>query len=343
MVSIKHQISVSEEQAALRRVISLLLDGIATRAVQGDRAEYESFQRNMQRIQETAGAEGPHDELLVAAGSAIQALDEYSQRTTRVIRKQGEELQNIISMLTRTVISIHAGSDRSAQRLQEIGHQLESTVDLEDVQQLKARLGDCLDNVREECLRQKTETGNVETSLRREIAASQARAGAMAQGYDIDPITGLLMQDAAKQAFQEVAGKPGKLYVVTAVVSRMQPINARFGHAVGDQVLRTFKEFFEKELNPCDRVFRWTGPALVALLERAESIENVRTELRRMLAKPIDNRMFDVGGREVLIPVSASWSVFMLIPPGINVSTQIQTFIASQGDCDCARRQPPES
>ena len=120
MVSIKRHISIGEEEAAFRGVIDLLLNGIAAQSVQGDRAEYEAFQNNMQRIQESAEAEESPDALLVIAGSAVQALEDYSQQTTSFIRRQGAELQSIISMLTRTVISIGAGSDRSVQRLQEI-------------------------------------------------------------------------------------------------------------------------------------------------------------------------------------------------------------------------------
>lgn len=336
MVSLKRHLDLNEERILLRRVISLLLNGIATRAVQGDRDEYESFQKSMRRIQESAGAEVPPDELLVIAGSAVQALEEFSQRTTRTIRKQGAELQNIISMLTRTVISISAGNDHSVERLQEISQKLAKAVELEDVQQLKVKLDDCLGHLREECLRQQNETKNIVTALQSEITRTEERAGALIQTPDVDSITGLPSQETAEATLQEMVRKPGKRYVVVAVVSRMQPINARFGHNIGNQVLRAFKEFFEAQLAPGDRLFRWSGPALIALLERAEPLETVRTEVRRMLNKSVDNKTFDIGGREVLIPISSAWSAFMLIPPAITASKQIQTFIASQGTCDYA-------
>jgi GGDEF domain-containing protein len=336
MVSIKRHLDQNETEATFRRVIALLLNGISTHAVQEDRSEYEAFQSTMQRIQEAAGADLAPDALLVVAGSAVQALEDYSQRTTRLIRKQGVELQNIISMLTRTVISIGSGSERSVGRLQEIGHQLASAVELEDVQQLKVKLGGCLDNVKEEWERQKAENSDIVTSLQKEIAQSLERAGPLGQAQDIDKVTGLSGHDTAESTFQDLVKKPGKRYIVTAVVNRMQPINARFGHEVGDQVLRTFKDFFLKQIRPEDRLFRWSGPALIGVLERSESLEAVRTEVRRMLDKPIDNKMFVVGGRQVLIPVSAAWSVFMLIPPATIASKQIQSFIASQGTHDYA-------
>jgi GGDEF domain-containing protein len=336
MVSIKRHMAQSEQETALRQVITLLLDGIATRVAQGDRNEYETFQNNMLRIKSEAEADAAPDALLVGAGSAVQALGDYAQHTTRFIRKQGAELQNIISMLTRTVISIGAGGDRSVQRLQEIGKKLESAVELEDVQILKARLGDCLDTVREECAQQKTEADELISSLHREIEVTKERATDLTQSQDLDPVTGLLVQEAAEAALQVLVKKGGRRYLVTAVINRMQPINARFGHAVGNQVLRTFKEFFEKQITPGDRLFRWNGPALVALLERTESLETVRSEVRKMLDVTINDVMFDVGGRQVLIPISAAWSVFMLIPPITTATKQIQTFIASQGGRDYA-------
>ena len=66
-----------------------------------------------------------------------------------------------------------------------------------------------------------------------------------------------------------------------AVCSRVQAVNARFGYTVGDRMLGAFAEHFKKGLSARDQLFRWQGPVLVVLLERAERIERVRTEIRQ--------------------------------------------------------------
>src|SRR6266566_1172786 len=104
----------------LLRVIRLLLQGIAMHAVEGNRQDYESFRADMQKLLTGIGETPLPSELLVATGSVLKGLEEYNQRTTRYVRMQGAELQNMIGMLTRTVAVLGAGSARSVTRLREI-------------------------------------------------------------------------------------------------------------------------------------------------------------------------------------------------------------------------------
>jgi hypothetical protein len=77
-------------------------------------------------------------------------------------------------------------------------------------------------------------------------------------------------------------------------------------------------------------MFRWPGPAIVALLASTEPFERVRARLKRFLEKPIE-RTFDINGRSVLIPLSIAWSVFALSSPLAVPNRQIHDFIAGQG------------
>lgn len=312
-----------------RRVISLLLQGISLHAVEGDKTDYDRFRDDLDRIQASVAKDSSGQELLVAAGATNQALADYGQRTTRFIRQQGAVLHNIISMLTQTMLSIGAGSESSAEHLRAIEKDLAHAVMIEDVQTLKLRLADCLKNMREEVARQKTQAQAQARQIQRHLEhARDCALDTPEVDGEIDLTTGLRTRSAAKSAFHAALQTPGRKYVVAAVVNRIQSVNRRFGYAVGDRLLKTVSDLFGGTLAKTDRLFRWRGPALVALLEREEPIDVVQTEIRRISAKRIEGAL-EIG-EGVLLPVSASWLVLPLNASAGDMAKSIENFIASQ-------------
>lgn len=324
LITLKRYLTRSEDEIGHRKVISLLLSGISEHGVCANAAEIETFRDEMQKFRETADADCSLDQLFVVAGATIQALDSCNARTARFIRRQSAEMQNMLSMLTQTIISITGENERSTEGLQKIKHDLEQTAAIEDVQTLKARLSECLKTVCDESSRQKFEAAAVLLDLQRTVQTSAT------VDPDVDPVTGLPQAAAARAVFGEALRSPGRKYIVTMVVDRLQPINARFGKAVGDQLLRVMRRHIEASvLSQGDQLFRWTGPTFVALLARQESIDQVRSGLKRRLDGKIENEV-DVGGRSALIPLSVAWSAIALIPPAANVPLYIDKFVASQ-------------
>jgi len=332
MISIKRFLSRSEDEAVLWQVVSLLVEKIGSLAVQGERSEHDAFVAGIERIREAMSADQSCDALLVMAGSVVQAMGDYNQRVSRFIRRQGSEIQTIVSMLSDTVLKMSGGNTRFAQSFQEIGDGMEKAVALEDFQGLKLRLRDCLQEFRDESLQQKAEMEGVITALQRQVEVGRNGPDL---SPDTDPATGLPRQEAAEAAMLRNLKAGTRNYVVTLVVTRMQSINARFGYQVGDQVLRTCREKVEQQLLPGDQMFRWTGPALVVLLERTEPLEIIRGQLKRILDAKIEET-FDLGSRSVMIPITMAWSAFKLISPVAIAVRQIQTFIASQSPRDFA-------
>jgi GGDEF domain-containing protein len=307
----------------------LLLQGISLHAVVGDRADYDRFRNDFERIQASLGKEASGQELLVATGAANQALADYGQRTTRFIRQQGAVLHNMISMLTQTMVSIGAGSESSAEHLQAIEKELAHAVVIEDVQTLKLRLGECLKNLREEVVRQKAQAQEQARQLQQHVEhARDCVQDPPDVDSEIDSVTGLRTRSAAKTAFHAALQTAGRKYVVAAVVNRIQSVNRHFGYAVGDQLLKKFSDLFGATLAKTDRLFRWRGPALVALLEREESIHAVQAEIRRINSKRIEG-VLEVG-EGALLPVSASWLVLALDSSAADMAKAIEKFIASQ-------------
>ncbi len=324
--SLKNYLTGLHETGTLRRIISILMQGTMLHAVEGDRADFNIFRDHLERIEAPLGKCASAHDLLIAAGAINQALADHGQRTTRFIRQQGAVLQNMISMLTQTMVVIGAGSERSAEHLQSIERELGRAEMIEDIQTLKLRLGECLKNLRQEVVYQKAQALRIQGQV---AHAQKSMDDSSDADLEIDPATGLKTRLAAKAALQEALHRPGRKYVVTAVVNGLQSINKRFGYPIGDQLLKTVSDLFGEALTDTDRLFRWHGPALVALVEREKTIDSVRAEIGRINSKRITG-VLEVGKDRLLLPVSAAWQVLALTSSAVDIAKAIEAFIASQ-------------
>jgi GGDEF domain-containing protein len=331
MISIARFISARKKPdpaAAYHRVISLLLRGLSLHVLEGDQADFAQFRADLATLENCLTPELPVAETMVIVGAALQALEDYNFRTGRFVRMQGTELQKMVAMLTETIISIGSTSEQSVHRLQDIEKHVERAQASEDIQLVKRRLGECLEVIREEALRQRSENTAMVERLRLQAETSnQTMSSAAAE--ELDAATGLPRKPQAERAIREALCSPPRYFVVIAVIGRFQAIHARFGEALGDRVLKRFKDHLQSRLAKGDRLFRWSGPALVALIERPDGLDKVRTEIRRFASAKADSA-FEVGARSVLVPISAAWSVFAAQPTAEALFKQIELFVANQ-------------
>ena len=70
-------------------------------------------------------------------------------------------------------------------------------------------------------------------------------------------------------------------------------------------------QHFAQQLSNTDQLFRWRGPAFVALLNRQAQTMAVRAEMTKMFAERLRYEV-EIGSRTVLLPLSVSWNVFQL-------------------------------
>jgi GGDEF domain-containing protein len=329
LVSIKRFLAQAEAEAAYLDVIGTLLDGVSTHALELDRSACGSFRRLIGEIRAGMNAEASFETLRAKSGSAVEAIGEYARETARLVHGQGAEMRNMIAMLATTVVDIGGVGGRAVSRLQTIGDELERTVAVQDVAVLKTRLQACLGDIRQAAKQQKDESTRMVQSLRREISRKQ-EAGPI---IGLDLITDLPGEAVAQAQFQSALRSGDRHHVAVFVLRSVQRINLRFGRSTGDQVVRALKGYLAEQLSPADHMFRWPGPALVALLAGNDPVERVSARLKRILDRPVE-RSFDVDGQSVRIPLSVAWSLFSLTPSVENLNRQIHDFVASQGVLD---------
>lgn len=223
----------------------------------------------------------------------------------------------MVGMLTDTVSECTAASERSKQRLQGIEHRLEKASAIEDIRLLKLQLAECLESLRTESEEQrKAWAGQMEAlaaglhSARRALTTEEPGEGERA-AKPLDALTGLPRRQEAMAALAEVMAEPQRQYAAVFVVDRVESANTRYGFGVGDQMLLAWQQLLHSWFGDGARVFRWSGPAFLMLIEREAPVHQVRSEIAQRCANR-QEKMFQVGNRAVLLVIAAAHMVVPL-------------------------------
>ena len=329
MISIKRYLTEYSKLSAEKgypRILCLVLEGLARSAIEGDPSELEQFAGSISTLTESLREAGGVAEAFLIAEAALAALADYNQRTRVFLHQPRLELQNMIAMLTETITSMASGCETSVRRLQNVEQKIERARDIGDVQQLKGQLLECLEQVRAETEQQqkvRATTGQIQAEL------ESSRQRMVSATKELDPITGLPAAAEANEALRLCLKQDRRFYAAAFVVQRIQSINMRFGYDLGDQVLKAFRDHLRLSLSESDRLFRYRGPTIIALIDRAQPVERVRVEMKR-IGENSKGRTFEINGREVIIAINANWTVVPVEDSELSVRAQIDTFIASQ-------------
>lgn len=312
------------DEETLRRFIALLLTAIENHTVEGDEADYQQFRAAIRELSLQFSPETSGEALLVMAGRLNATCKEYADRTRRFIRAHSVELQQIVSMLTAALTNSIEASEVSTARLVTIEKQIESAAVIEDVRMLRLKLAQCLESIQEEVVHRQRQAAVARAELERSGQAKESES----PGAPVDPVTGIGGRPQAEQAIREALRSGRQHYLVVAVANRVNAINSRLGYAAGDRVLRSVYKQLQTFVSGSDRVFRWTGPAYVAVLKREATLEEVRKEVQRGTDSKAQE-LFEVESRSVLLPVSANWAVLPIRPPQQSLQAAVDQLVAT--------------
>jgi len=325
VISAKKFLTGNEAEAALMRTSKLLLQGIALHSIEGDPNEYRRFRYRVEDVERGLEEATSVSELVAGAGAALDALADHNRCTTQFLRQQAMELQAMVKMLTATISSISAAGDGNAVQLCAIEKEVEAATQIAGVREIKARLAGCLERIRKETERQRQEAARTAEDLMNSMEEARSILD-LAEGPD--PITGLPPRRIAEEAFAQACREDMQAYVLVAVIERIQVLNNRFGHDVGDEIMRHFSDFLQTQLPSPDRLFRWTGPALAGLLFRSARMERVRDEVGRILETKSEYTV-RTSSRTILLPISVRWALFPLVASPYMLSQKLENFISS--------------
>ncbi len=122
------------------------------------------------------------------------------------------------------------------------------------------------------------------------------------QARDLDGLTGLLNRSALDRRLELPDPFPG--VVAVCDMDNFSDINDRYGHLMGDEILRNIGKLLQASIRHEDEAYRWGGDEFAILFR------NQQTEVARKRMTDIESRLreFRVRGSGVL-PISFSWGI----------------------------------
>ena len=291
---------------ALRRSVLVLLETVELNAFSCGTDELASFQRRIETLRHGFDKAHSTDELLDLTGQAVRRIEEYGAATDVFVSKQRRQTRETITLLMHSLMEISKGSKDSVRNLERIGGDLEKLYSGVEIASVNERLRVCLDALEHESKRQQQLQSGIDRQLTRVATLETGVA-------DTDAATGLAGVQSATQAIRASATNSGTSHVLAFGVDRMEAVNMRFGFRAGDDILMLFAQHLAQRLNTGDALFRWRGPCFVVLTSRQGSESSLAVEARRILGPRLEHSV-RMGEREIVMPVTASWTMLSLPP-----------------------------
>jgi GGDEF domain-containing protein len=283
-----------------------LLDACGEHAVCWSTEEREVFRKRIRETAQELEVGATASQVLIATGSLTQTLQDYARRT----QQHMDDLRETAGLLLAHIGGQSDGLPACGQ-LQELEREMHG-VPPGGMALFRERLTACLQALAEGEAGNRGQSEDLLNTLRdrvtvlEQMPASRAAEPPKKQISAIDACTGLPSRAEAEIALQQALEKSGNLYICIFYIHRMNLTNARFGEAVGNQViLYCSQQIASQILLGADMLYRWSGPAFLAILDRDESAQAVANEVHRMASAPM-SRFFETSSRSVYLPMKIS-------------------------------------
>jgi len=277
-------VAAERRAEALSRVVSMLLQGIALHSFASESPEAAGFQAAIRKVRSDFDkVDDDQDSALLLAGAAIRLMEDYNDGVRLQARARQVQYETAVGVLSEGFLELARASADTRADFEQIVRELGSS----GVEELRAAV----------------------EAIRDEVADPLKKCGI--PGGEVDSSTGLPDYGFAAAAMAEVWQRRENHFAAIFAAERLETINMRYGFAAGDQVLHLLGRTVGKALTAGDRLFRWRGPCVMALLKRDAPEAFVAGDLARVASTKMEHGI-TLGDREVMLSVSTSWNLFPL-------------------------------
>jgi GGDEF domain-containing protein len=310
----------SADAAAWKDITLLLLGATADHALDIGGTSKADFQKVLRESIDTFQHTKSTTQVLMSAGALSQAVSHYCGQNQKKIDALRKDTESAIQLFLK-----HLGSNYGESNVQGLRTAFEAALAegnvekaLEPAERALASLvlpaapaAVAAPDPAIAAAAQK-KIAELEAKIAQLEKAPRTGAPVMAATSTVDSTTGLPVRSEAEAALKKALGSGTQAYAAVFYLHRMALTNARFGESIGNQVIMFCSQHIASLVaRNNDALFRWSGPAFMAVLERNESEGSVAAEVQRLVSAPL-SRFFETSARSVYLPVKVTADVIPL-------------------------------
>lgn len=233
--------------------------------------EDQRYRNAIDQFNEAVGQEHALPGLQKSFVSCRTALLAHSQVEKHYLKKKEMELREIISVLVRNFTVFSEENSGNLSELERCTEQLEVARNLDDLSTVRKVLAGQVDLMRKKLVQQRQQQGLMLSQMNEQITVLNTNLGRSEKAAMTDALTGAGnrrgLERAIKQRIDDAVMNNNRFAVLMWDVDNFKSLNDKFGHLVGDGVLKTLVKQCYRMIRGGDYVGRYGGEEFVIILE----------------------------------------------------------------------------
>ncbi|MFY9853321.1 MAG: diguanylate cyclase [Terracidiphilus sp.] len=195
-----------------------------------------------------------------------EQLQGWGQRTAMHYRQQTSEVKEILLVMARTAESVGERDQRCARQITEVTTRLQGIANLEDLTEIRESIKQSALELKTSVDRMTAEGKAAIEKLKAEVTNYRTKLEEAEEVASRDAGTGLGSRLAVETRIEQslLVGTPFCVAIID--IDEFKRVNDKYGHLVGDELLKQFATELRSSCRSTDTIGRWGGDEFILVL-----------------------------------------------------------------------------